>query len=196
MTLRSAELSAESVEQMRSHLSELAGRAGFPQRALTRANPLALDLAVPHDVYFLGLSDLADGVSLEAATLIGRRVLVMDGDQAIASAELGTKDNGSEFHSNEGPFVASTATAITRADEDPELAGGDYEVRLLRIPALYFMGLWLKRDGDGNDVVIPLDPAPPPFEPSRKYAPEELLSALREPARARLAFDDVGKHPE
>lgn len=195
MTLRAAEISDDSVEEMRSHLSELAGRAGFPQRALSRANPLGLSLAVPHDVYFLGLSDLAEGASLDSAALVGQRVLVMDGEQAIASAELATDDRGSGFHSNEGPYVEATAEAIARADEDPELADGDYEVRLLRIPGLYFMGIWLKHERGGTDVVIPLEPAPSPFEARRKYSPEELISTLREPARTRLAFDDTGGNP-
>lgn len=193
MTLRAAEMTEESVEAVRSHLSELAGRTAFPKRALSRANPAGLSLAAPHDVYFLGLSDLAKGVSLDAATLVGRRFLVMDGDRPIASAELADQDEGPGFQANEGPYVQSTAAAIARAEEDPELADGDYEVRVLRIPALYFMGIWLKNEQGGQaDVVIPLEPAPPPLDSGRKYTPEEILSTLAEPARTRLAFDDVG----
>jgi hypothetical protein len=190
MTLRGAAMTDESIEVVRSQLSELAGREGFPQRALNRADPAALALAAPHDVYFLGLRDIAAGASLDAATLVGRRVLVMDGATPIASAELGERDDDFRFQANEGPFVESTAAAITRAEADPELADGDYEVRVLRIPALYFMGIWLKHERDGSDVVIPLDPAPALVDAQRKYAPDELLAELREPARARLALDE------
>jgi hypothetical protein len=190
MTLRMPEPTEASVETVRSHLSELAGRTAFRRRALTRANPAGLALAAPHDVYSLGLSDLAEGVSLAAATVDGRRFIVMDGDKPIASAEVADQGRGSGFQATEGPYVESTAAALERAEEDPDLDDDDYEIRLLRIPALYVMALWLKNEQGGTDVLIPLDPTPSPLEAGRKYAPAELLSALAEPARARLAFDD------
>jgi hypothetical protein len=195
MTLRVAETTDQGVEAVRSHLSDLAGRTAFPQRALSRANPAELALAVPHAVYFLGLSDLARGASLDAATIVGQRFLVMDGDRPIASAELADQDESSRVQANEGPYVESTAAAIAQAEEDPELADGAYEVRVLRIPALYFMGIWLKNEQEGTDVVIPLTPAPAPLDALRKYTPDEVLTALREPARDRLAFDEVGGTP-
>lgn len=190
MTLRVPEATEASVETVRSHLSGLAGRTGFRDRALTRANPAGLALAVPHDVYSLGLSDLAEGASLDAATVVGRRFIVMDGDKPIASAEVADQDKGSGFQANEGPYVESTAAAIEHAERDPDLADNDYEVRVLRIPALYVMALWLKNEQGGADVLIPLDPTPAPLEAGRKYAPAEIRSPLAEAARARLAFDD------
>jgi len=102
---------------------------------------------------------------------------------------------GSGFQANEGPYVESTAAAIARAEADPDLARDDYEVRVLRIPALYFMGVWLKNERGGADVLIPLDPAPSGLEAGRTFTPEDVLSALAAPARARLAFDDVGEGP-
>ena len=120
----------------------------------------------------------------------------MEGDKAIASAELADQDTGSAgFQANEGPFVESTADAIDQAERDPELADGDYEVRVLRIPALYVMALWLKDERGGADVLIPLDPTPAPLEAGRKYAPAELSSTLAEAARARLAFYDEDELP-
>jgi hypothetical protein len=195
MTLRVPEPTEESIKVVSSHLSNLAGRTGFRDRALTRADPARLALAAPHDVYSIGLSDLAGGAFLDAATAVSRRFLVMDGDKPIAAAELTDQDKGSGFQANEGPYVESTAAAIAQAETDPDLANDDYEVRLLRIPALYVMALWLKNQQDETDVVIPLDPAPAPLEAGRKYSPAEVLSALLEPARARLAFDDVGETP-
>jgi hypothetical protein len=195
MTLRVPEPTEESVEAVTAHLSELAARTNFRHRALNRANPASLALAAPHDVYSLGLTDLTEGASLDAATVTGRRFLVMDGQTPIASAELADQDKGAAFQANEGPYVEATAVAIARAEADPELANHDYEVRVLRIPALYFMGLWLKNEQGEADVLIPLDPAPAPLEAGRKYTPTEALSALAEPARERLEVDDVGDTP-
>jgi hypothetical protein len=193
MTLRVPQPTEESVETVRSHLSALASRAAFSERALSRANPAAVALAAPHDVYFLGLGDVAEGKSLDAAKLVGRRFLVMEGDTPIASAELAEHDEGVAFQANEGPYVESTAAAIAQAEQDPDLAAGEYELRVLRIPALYLVAVWLKNEQGGSDVVIPLEPAPAPLEPWRKLTPAEFLSMLVEPARRRLQFDDVGE---
>ena len=190
MTLRVVPATAESVELVGSQVAELAGRTVFRDRALTRADPAALAVAVPHDVYLIGLGDLAGGASLDAATVVGRRFLVMDGDRPIAAAELADQERGTGFQLNEGPYVEATAAAIEHAESDPDLADDDYEVRLLRIPALYFMGLWLKSEQPDADVVIPLDPAPAPLEAGRKYTAAGILSALAGLASVRSALDD------
>jgi hypothetical protein len=195
MTLRVPTPTRQTLDAVQSQLSELAGRIAFRRRALGQADPLDLALAAPHDVYFLGLDQLVEGVDLEAAKPIGRRFLVMAGDEAISSAEI-TAPDGAGFQANEGPFVAASAAAIAQAEADPELSAHDYELRLLRIPALYFVALWLRDDHDhDHDVLIPLDPAPAPFEAGRKYRPGEVLAELASMARERLRFDDVGSSP-
>jgi hypothetical protein len=183
VTLRPAEPSPEIVESIRSHLSELAARPQFQERGLAQAEPSRLELAVPHDVYTLGLDELSAGASLEDAQAVGQRFLVVDGDRAVSSAEV--TPGGGGFQANEGPFVAATLAAIEEAERDPELSDGRYELRVLRIPALYLMALWLKDDDGDGDLVIPLAPAPEPLEPERRYRPDELMGALAEMAKAR-----------
>ncbi len=192
MTLRVPEAPAKTVDAIQRHLSDLAGRAEFQHRGLSGARLGDLALAAPHDVYTLGLDAVARGAGLDEAQVVGRRFLVMDDDRPVAAAEV-ADDDGSGFQANEGRFVAATAAAIRRAEEDPELAEGRYELRLLRIPALYLMALWLSDDDGGADRVVPLAPAPKPLRPGASYAPDELLGLLREPARHRLELpDDVG----
>jgi hypothetical protein len=195
MALRLPNTTKETLDAVASHLSELAARDNFGDRALNRANPESLALAAPHDVYSLGLEDLAQGAALDEATLVARRFLVIDGETPIASAEIATPEYGLAFQANEGPYVESTAAAIAQAESDPGLAEGDYEVRVLRIPALYFIGLWLKNEQSERDIVIPLAPAPLPVEAGSKLTAAELLAALAEPARKRLAVDDSGDSP-
>jgi hypothetical protein len=190
MTLRAAEPTQQSLDAVSAALSDLAGRSEFRRRALARVNPLDVALAVPHDVYTLGLDELADRAGIDQARPVGRRFLVMAGDRAISSAEI-TDEDGTGFQANEGPYVAATAEAIARAEDDPDLSEGDYEIRLLRIPALYFVALWLRDERGHDDVLVPLDPVPAPFEPGRSYRPDEVLSELAASARSRLEFDDV-----
>jgi hypothetical protein len=197
MTLRTVEPTRQSIDAVTAALSELAGRAEFRRRALARANPLEVALAVPHDVYALGLDEVAGRARIDQARWIARRFLVMAGDRAVSSAEI-ADEAGAGFQANEGPYVAATADAIARAEDDPDLAAGDYEIRLLRIPALYFVALWLRDEGDDDDVLVPLDPAPAPFEAGRRYRPDEVLAELAASARTRLEFDDVegsSSHP-
>lgn len=188
MRLRVPEPTPDVVDAIRTQLSELAGRAPFRDRALARANPVNVALAAPHNVYLLGLDEVAEGASIETARPVGQRFLVLDGDHPVAGVEVTDPDGGLGFQLNEGPFVAATAAAITRAEAEPELADGDYELRMLRVPALYFVALWLRGVDGHDDVVIPLDPAPPPFEPGRRYAPEAVLSELTDQARRRHQF--------
>lgn len=189
MSLRVPVVSQESVRVVRDNLSQLAGRATFRHRALARVNPLDVALALPHDVYTLGLDDLVRGATLDDAQPVGRRFLVMAGDEAVASAEI--TGDGAGFQANEGPFVAATARAVARAEQDPATATGDYEVRVLRLPALYFMALWLKSDGGRPDLVIPMDPAPAPFSAGKSVDVREVVSELANLARRRLEFDDI-----
>lgn len=192
MTLRVPETSPQAVDAIQRRLAELAGRPEFRRRALATADIGQVSLAAPHDVYTLGLDRIVAGGSLDEAQPVGRRFLVMDDARAIAAAEV-AGDDGSGFSSNEGRFVAATADAIRHAEQDPELADGRYELRLLRIPAIYLMALWLKDDDGGDGVVIPLEPAPPPLQAGRRYGPDELLRSLAGLAEQRLAMpDDAG----
>jgi hypothetical protein len=184
MTIRAAEATQSEIDEVRSHLSSLAGRPQYTTRALGMGGPPSVALSAPHDVYTLGLDQLAGGAALGDARPVGRRFLVMDADDAIASAEVAPGGGG--FQSNEGPFVVATAAAIRDAESDPELADGLYELRLLRIPAIYLVALWLKDDHGDADVLIPLSPAPAALETGRRYRPAELLPELRGLASEQL----------
>jgi len=189
MALRTAEISPAAVDMLRARLSELAGRTEFPRRALTRASPEDVSLAAGHDVYQLTLEQLAAGAGLEAAAVVGQRFLVLDRDRAIASAELFGAGADSVV-ATEGPFVLGTVEAIEAAEADPQLADGRYELRLLRVPAIALVALWLKDDDGGPGAVAPLRPVPPPLEAGRRYAPAEIMPLLATMARERLRFDD------
>ena len=188
MALHTFEPDPETVEAVRAHLSELVGRAEFSGRRLARANPLALALAAPHEIYHLGLDELAEGRPVTAARPVAQGFLVFDGEEPVAVAEVGGE--GAGFMVTEGRFVAATARAIERAEGRDDI--GDAEVRLLRIPAIYLMALWLHDPDGGEDLVIPMEPAPAPLEVGRAYRPEELIEPLAELARPRLDGEALG----
>ena len=62
-------------------------------------------------------------------------------------------------------------------------------MRLLRIPALFVVCLWLYAE-NGDDEFQPLAPAAPPLRSGQSYSWEQFREALLEPARQKLSFDD------
>jgi hypothetical protein len=163
--------------------------AGFMARAAA-AGAEDMALSVPHPVYDVGLDDIERGRLTSAAKLTGWRYLLVGGEEAVAAAEVASADGTAVrfSHFNEGPFVGSTVEGLTAAERLPEVKSGNYEVRLLRAPALYLIALWLH--GTREDLFLPLPPAPTGVEALRKYGEKDLLAALRGPARSRGRFDD------
>jgi hypothetical protein len=156
-------------------------------RELRRHPPDQLRLIYPQQVYLLGLDDIRAGRGLESAKHSGWRYLVQAPDgRPIAIAESVTDPSGAQVfaHLNYGPFVTGTAEAL-RIAEQTNLPSA--EARLLEIPALYLVALWLQhRDGA---TLIPVAPAPPGIEANRSYPARELLNLLQERARQ---LPDIG----
>lgn len=79
-----------------------------------------------------------------------------------------------------GPYVAATEQALAQA----ESLGTPYQPRLLSVPELYMLTLWLHHDltSDGaqglpapGDLLVPLAPAPPGIAAHRPQRIADLL---------------------
>lgn len=184
----------ESLDILASSLRKLApaslGR--MPRAASLEVEPLESRISHPHRVYLLRLDDLARGKGLASARPVSWRYLIMEGGQAVASAEVNHDEQGGRHqfaHLNKGVFNAGTLEAIQAAEADSALAAGSYEFRMLRIPALYVVALWLKDTEGENDVLIPIAPTSPLLTAGKPYSPAEMLDTLRESARQKREFD-------
>ncbi|MFD8810455.1 hypothetical protein ACFV23_02885 [Streptomyces sp. NPDC059627] len=123
-----------------------------------------------------------EGVS--ATRLAGWRFLIRCGDRAVAAAETMLTPDGWAFsHFFEGPYIASTERALHQA----EALQQTYQPRLLSLPGLYMLTLWLHGDctADGaeghpaaTDLLVPLAPAPPGIAAHRPHLVAELLPVL------------------
>ncbi|MBE4739324.1 MULTISPECIES: hypothetical protein [Streptomyces] len=118
------------------------------------------------------------------ARLAGWRFLIRCGDRAVAAAETRLTPDGWVFsHFFEGPYIASTELALRQA----EVMQQPYQPRLLSVPELYMLTLWLHADptADGatghpapNDLLVPLAPAPPGIAAHRPHRVADLLPVL------------------
>ena len=170
-------------DNVRSKLHAFADGSKFTTKALRGAHKDRLDLSTPHEVFTMGLDDVASGAGLDRARSVGWRYLVEEGGQLIASAETTLAPDGTHEVSqfNEGPFVAETDKAVKAVRKLPQLEAAGFELRLLRIPALYVMALWLH--APATDLLVPL--APSPIRKEGKPVPAaEFLADLSELASA------------
>ncbi|HET9383439.1 MAG TPA: hypothetical protein VFP69_21755 [Streptomyces sp.] len=145
----------------------------------TAQGPATAELALPVHV----LDHItAEGVT--ATRLTGWRFLIHCGGHAVAAAETVLTPDGWGFsHFFEGPYITSTELALRQAEAAPH----PYQPRLLSLPSLYMLTLWLHGDcaadaGTGHpapgDLLVPLAPAPPGIAAYRPYRVADLLPVL------------------
>lgn len=174
---------------VRSNLQNVAEGNLSSIEALHQLPADQLTLTLPHQIFTIGRDQLAEAATLNTATAVGWRYLVSARGQIIASAETVTSpDDGQEVFSQltEGPFVEATAAAITAVRALPQLGVGTFELRLLRIPALYLMALWLHPSLGVGDLLVPL--APTPVGTAGVPSPAgDLLQQLNQRARDMIA---------
>jgi hypothetical protein len=119
-----------------------------------------------------------------ATRLAGWRFLIRSDDRSVAAAETRLTPDGWAFsHFFEGPYLAATELALRQAESTQQ----PYQARLLSVPELYMLTLWLHGDctADGaeghpaaTDLLVPLAPAPPGIAAHRPHRVAELLPVL------------------
>ncbi|OIJ85468.1 hypothetical protein [Streptomyces colonosanans] len=145
----------------------------------TAQGPVTPELPLPVHVL-----DRITPAGAPATRLAGWRFLIRCGDRAVAAAETRPTPDGWAFsHFFEGPYVAATERALRQA----ETLERPYQARLLSVPGLYMLTLWLHGDcaADGaaghpaaTDLLVPLAPAPPGIAAHRPHRVDELLPVL------------------
>lgn len=198
MPLRVPAPPTEAADAVHTTFQAFADSGAFRLPALRDATG-PLQLTKPHQVFTLGLADLAAGRGLEAANPTGWRYLVQEGDNVLAAADTVATGPGNDYifsAFNEGRFVTSTAEAIQAAQAIPEVSQGDFEFRLLHVPGLHVMALWLHDlKGSANDLLIPLEPSPvdmPTGQPVPAAVLLQELASKSSPAAAIGPSDNTG----
>ncbi|HEY4239330.1 MAG TPA: hypothetical protein VGM88_05915 [Kofleriaceae bacterium] len=174
---------AESLAALQPHLAQRKTRL---HAAVANGTP-----SLPMPVYTLGLDAIVAGKGLAGAQHVGWRYIV-DQNGTVTAAETRTDGTKHAFASlNQGSFAAETPARVAAAQLLPEVVAGTFELRLLRIPGLNIVALWLA--SPGADKLVPLAPAPAPLVAGTPIAATDALAQLLPIATKRLAADDRPK---
>jgi hypothetical protein len=175
-----SEAPAESVEAVLDAVRVLAGEGRFRSDAQVHLMATDVRLTRPQEVFTLGLDELQAGATLGQARPIAWRYLVEGADRPLALAETVIGEDGHHRFGqmSYGGFLPGTVEAFETAEN---LAPDARRLRMLHVPALYFLGVWVAR-GD-EDMIIPVAPTFG-FEPNRPYPAEEVVRTLTERAEA------------
>jgi len=187
MAINIPEAPAETLNALRQtipmHLASAPAQSRM-RAVADSAAPIALTQA--HPVYVATLADLVEGHILSRARLVSWRAFLVDaGNEPFAAAETQKSEPAGI---NEGRFVGGTAEAMIAAENLDEVRGADYELRLLRLPAVYTVAVWLARPE--QDILIPAAPVQPPLQPNIPYNEAEFIAALKPLAELRASITD------
>jgi hypothetical protein len=179
------------------HLTELARERKMPHR-MPEMRLESLAHSEAHPVYFVPLDALAEGKLLQAAKQTSWRYLLVQDNAPIAEAELaaasrgkkGAKSRSLDFVSlTHEPFAGATVDALGAAERLPQVAREDYELRLLKIPAVYFVALWLH--GSKDDILMPMGDPPGGLKANEPYTEAQVIKALRGSVEQARRFDEA-----
>ncbi|MEU3322907.1 hypothetical protein [Streptomyces sp. NPDC006785] len=142
--------------------------------------PLSPELPLPVHV----LNRIAPTGTAPLTRLAAWRFLIRSEGRAVAAADTVLTPDGWTFsHFFEGPYLASTELAVRQA----EASATGCQARLLSIPELYMLTLWLHGDTAADpsggvlaptDVLVPLAPAPPGIAAHRSHRVADLLPVI------------------
>lgn len=142
--------------------------------------PLSPELPLPVHV----LDGLTPARTAPLTRLAAWRFLIRSEGRAVAAADTVLTPDGWTFsHFFEGPYLASTELAVRQA----EASATACQARLLSIPELYMLTLWLHGDTEADpaggvlapaDVLVPLAPAPPGIAAHRPHRVADLLPVI------------------
>jgi len=140
-------------------------------------------------VYILGLKNLAEKGDIKSAELKSWRYLIKQKEEVVATADaIFDRNNNPVFsHTNEGPLVQGVVKAIDTANSDNKITKGQYEIRILMIPAIHVVALWLVDLENKEDIAIPIEPNPKPIIPNEVIPIDKLMKTVQEIAKLSLS---------
>ena len=92
-------------------------------------------------------------------------------------------------------FTAAIRIALSVAQDDPRVLADDFEARLLRVPALKLLAVWLHAI-DTEDLFVPVAPTAVDAAPGELYDADDFRSRLHEAAFRTLSLYEEAEQPD
>jgi len=189
----------ESRKTLVEGLRRLAPRAKgtFMSESLGGAPP---EIANAHQVFILSPQAIADSRDLSAAKAVGWGYVVnqpatnLSSGSSVVAAEVLERGGGHAFSNMQQGWIGrATQRTIAVAKTLPQVIAGSYELRMLRIPALYTDTLWLKDRVAANDLIVPIASASNQVRADQPYTVINFLSLMRDLIGQKKGFDNSPK---
>lgn len=166
-------------------LNEMGVIDAAPRRARTRARRIDS----PWPVFSSSLEDVlaSNGRLLKAARRTSWQYVVFEGDRVVALAEVAHK-RSLRYASQQSAELANAV--LETVQKAKELATrSDYELRILRVPDLYLLAVWLH--APNSDLLIPVSPFTDVLGDGTVFTEEQAIAALKPLAQVRAATPDA-----
>jgi hypothetical protein len=202
MPVRLVEPPRAASELLRSTLDAFVVDGQYRLRTLDGKHKDAITLAQAHPVYNVDLKDILERRGLGSAVLTGWRFLLLENHIAIAAAEIAVDGKSGTFRFSSvttGSQVSATSAAFAAGLRDPQLQTQEWSVRLLRVPSLYLLALWLHDTSGKEDRLEAIGTAPDVIEKGRRYSWSELAEKLIPAAQQQTAAfpaDSISLEPD
>lgn len=92
-------------------------------------------------------------------------------------------------------FTPAIRDALAAADDDLRVRASDFEARLLRVPALKLLAVWLHAVGT-DDLFVPVVPTAVDAAPGELYDADNFRSRLRQAASRTLSLYEEAERPD
>jgi hypothetical protein len=89
------------------------------------------------------------------------------------------------------PFAQAALDALRVAERLPQVTKQDYEIRYLKILAVYFVAVWLHAQSD--DILIPLAPCPKSLNANHPYSESQVMELLKAPIQLAKQFNESSR---
>jgi hypothetical protein len=154
-----------------------------------------LTIAEPHRWYSVGLTDLASGHLVSAATSRSWRYILLQGTNAVGVAQVSDADakagNALQFSGLwDTCFSKETLEALRIAETLPQVKKQDYELRFLDSPGVLFSAVWLH--GKSDDIIVPVPPTFGRWNTYQPYSEAQIIKFLKPEAKKKLKAPGLG----
>jgi len=194
MPLVTLEPPPASIQGLQEGLRRLSAHRGTAA-LFAPAGGAPASVGTAHKVFSIGLDALAQPDPLDSAQETGWRYLLTSapglGGGAVGAVDVnkvGDQHRFAQMHA--GWLSEETRKAINIAQANPDVLGGNYEPRALRVPALLVDALWLKDTQGTNDLVVPIRSAAPKMNVGTVYKAADFIDDLRDIAAGKPKFND------